>query len=216
MSAKANILIPRIKASMNMLTQIGLVLMTVTQLYAILNPVSVIPTYLSVMEGTRKEQRRRLLNKAILIVFILMMLFLMAGNLILSILKVSVDSVRFGGGILLLVISIDMLSGIPRTKTLEEKEAIFVVPIASPLLVGPGTITTLIVLSASIELYITAISVMIVTFLIYVTLRLSEKITKIIGRNGVRAMGRIMAIIIAATAAEMIHTALANWGIAKA
>ena len=74
----------------------------------------------------------------------------------------------------------------------------------------------LIVLSAVYPAHLGVISVAITALLIYLTLRGSEQITGIIGKNGVRAMGRLMAIIIAATAAEMIHTALYNWGIAKA
>ena len=201
---------------MDIATDLGAIAVIVAQLYAILNPMSVIPTYLSFMEGASKKERRHLLNKATLIVFILMMTFLLAGNLILSFLKVGVDSVRFGGAILLFIIAIDMLGGVSRTKTIEEKEAMVVVPIASPLLVGPGTITTLIVFSAVYPLYLSISGVAITMPLIYTTLWLSEQITTLIGRNGVRAMGRIMSIIIAATAAEMLHTALVNWGIAGA
>ncbi len=200
---------------MDVISDLGLVSVMIVQLYAILNPISVIPTYLSLMEGVEKPQRRRLLRRATLTVFFLMLIFLLGGSFILGFMKIGVDSVRFGGGILLFVISIDMLGGVSRTKTLEEREQMFVVPIASPLLVGPGTITTLIIFSAIYPIHLGVISVIITVLLIYLTLRLSEQITGIIGKNGVRAMGRIMAIIIAATAAEMIHTALYNWGIAR-
>jgi len=200
---------------MDVISDLGLVSVMIVQLYAILNPISVIPTYLSLMEGVEKPQRRRLLRRATFTVFFLMLIFLLGGSFILGFMKIGVDSVRFGGGILLFVISIDMLGGVSRTKTLEEREQMFVVPIASPLLVGPGTITTLIIFSAIYPIHLGVISVILTVLLIYLTLRLSEQITGIIGKNGVRAMGRIMAIIIAATAAEMIHTALYNWGIAR-
>ena len=201
---------------MDIASDLGIIAIMVVQLYAILNPVSVIPTYLALMEEVEKIQRRRLLRKAVITVFLLMLVFLLGGSFILGFMRIGVDSVRFGGGILLFVISIDMLGGVSRTKTIEEREQMFIVPIASPLLVGPGTITTLIVLSAVYPVHLGVISVAITALLIYLTLRGSEQITGIIGKNGVRAMGRLMAIIIAATAAEMIHTALYNWGIAKA
>ena len=201
---------------MDIASDLGIIAIMVVQLYAILNPVSVIPTYLSLMEEVDKIRRRRLLRKAVVTVFLLMLVFLLGGSFILGFMRIGVDSVRFGGGILLFVISIDMLGGVSRTKTIEEREQMFIVPIASPLLVGPGTITTLIVLSAVYPAHLGVISVAITALLIYSTLRGSEQITGIIGKNGVRAMGRLMAIIIAATAAEMIHTALYNWGIAKA
>ncbi|RLI21111.1 MarC family protein [Candidatus Bathyarchaeota archaeon] len=201
---------------MSLVSDLGLISVMIVQLYAILNPVSVIPTYLSLMEDIEKIQRRRLLRRAMVTVFFLMLIFLLGGSFILGFMNIGVDSIRFGGGILLFVISIDMLGGVSRTKTLEEREQMFVVPVASPLLVGPGTITTLIIFSAIYPIHLGVISVTVTTLLIYLTLRLSEQITGLIGKNGVRAMGRIMAIIIAATAAEMIHTALYNWGIAKA
>jgi len=201
---------------MDIASDLGIIAIMVVQLYAILNPVSVIPTYLSLMEEVDKIRRRCLLRKAVVTVFLLMLVFLLGGGFILGFMRIGVDSVRFGGGILLFVISIDMLGGVSRTKTIEEREQMFIVPIASPLLVGPGTITTLIVFSAVYPAHLGVISVAITALLIYLTLRGSEQITGIIGKNGVRAMGRLMAIIIAATAAEMIHTALYNWGIAEA
>jgi len=201
---------------MDIASDLGIIAIMVVQLYAILNPVSVIPTYLSLMEEVDKIRRRRLLRKAVITVFLLMLVFLLGGSFILGFMRIGVDSVSFGGGILLFVISIDMLGGVSRTRTIEEREQMFIVPIASPLLVGPGTITTLIVFSAVYPAHLGVISVAITALLIYLTLRGPEQITGIIGKNGVRAMGRLMAIIIAATAAEMIHTALYNWGIAKA
>ncbi|MCL6579916.1 MAG: MarC family protein, partial [Candidatus Bathyarchaeota archaeon] len=173
------------------------------------------PTFLSLMENVKEKRRKKLLEKALITIFILMIIFALSGNLLLGLLRIGVDSVRFGGGILLLIISIDMLSGLSRTKTVEQEDMI-VVPIASPLLVGPGTITTLLILAATYPIYLILSAIIIATLLVYITLRLSEKLTAVVGRNGVRAMGRIMSIIIAATAAEMIHSALLNWGIAKA
>jgi len=200
---------------MDVVAELGLISVMVVQLYAILNPISVIPTYLSLVEELERKQKKKLLEKAIVTIFFLMLVFLLGGNFILSFMHIGVDSIRFGGGILLFVISVDMLGGLPRTKTLEEREQMFVVPIATPLLVGPGTITTLIIFSAIYPAHLGVVSTAITTLLIYLTLKLSEKITELIGRNGVRALGRIMAIIIAATAAEMMHIALYNWGIAK-
>ena len=92
----------------------------------------------------------------------------------------------------------------------------FVAPVASPLLVGPGTITTLIIFLAIYPIHLGVISVIVTVLPIYSTLRSSEQITGVVRKNGVRAMGRIMAIIIAATGTEMIYIALYNWGIAKA
>jgi multiple antibiotic resistance protein len=86
-----------------------------------------------------------------------------------------------------------------------------IVPIATPLLVGPGTMTTIIVLSASVSILLLLISIVIVTFLTYLLLRYSELLVRVLGSNGIRALGRFMTIIIAAFAAQLIFAGVSQW-----
>jgi multiple antibiotic resistance protein len=100
--------------------------------------------------------------------------FCFLGDPLLKLLNVSIASLRFGGGILLMVLAVDMLSGMSRTKSVESMDEALIVPIATPLLVGPGTITTLIVLSVSEGFATTMLGVVIATVLVFLTLSSGE------------------------------------------
>ncbi len=107
-----------------------------------------------------------------------------------------------------------MLGGISRSKSIDLKQ-VAVVPLATPLLVGPGTMTTLIVLSHSYTIMNVLLGGLIATVGVYLTLRFSPVLVSAIGNNGVQAASRIMAVILAAIASQMIQSALLEWGIAS-
>jgi len=191
------------------------VLATAIQLFAIMNPVSAVPIFLSFTSQLENHERQKIVNTATTIVIALLFIFSLFGLLILEALKVSVASFKLGGGILLLVLAIDMLGGLSRSKSVELDE-VAVVPLATPLLVGPGTMTTLIVLSGTQAIINVLIGAVIAAAGVYLTLRFSPLLVSLLGKNGVQAVSRIMAVIIAAIAAQMIYSALNEWGIAKA
>ena len=150
-----------------------------------------------------------------MIALTLLLLFAIFGQLVLSALEISVTNFRLGGGVLLLILAVDMLGGMPRSKSIDIKQAA-VVPLATPLLVGPGTMTTLIVLSNSSAIINVILGGLIAIIGVYLTLRFAPILVSALGNNGIQATSRIMAVIIAAIASQMIHSALLDWGIAKA
>lgn len=181
------------------------------QIFAVLNPVGVIPTFLSLTEGMPPLRRHKIVRRSILTVLLLAITLAIGGSLILEFFKVSVFSLQIGGGVLLMVIAIDMLSGLPRTKAVESGEEIAIVPIATPLLVGPGTMTTVIVLSKTVSMLSLLTSIIIVAVLTYLLLRYSELLIKVLGINGIRAISRFMTIIIAAFAAQLLYGGFTGW-----
>ena len=112
-----------------------------------------------------------------------------------------------------MVIAVSMLQG-TQSKMLDARQAALV-PLATPLIVGPGTMATLIVLANTDNLINVLVAGMIAAFGVFLILNYSDKIANLIGNNGVHAVSRLMAIILAAIAADMIHGALLAWGIAK-
>ena len=112
-----------------------------------------------------------------------------------------------------MIISVDMMKG-TQSKTLDATQAALV-PIATPLIVGPGTMATLIVLANSDNLINVLVAGMIAAFGVFLILQYSDRIANLIGSNGVQAVSRLMAIILAAIAASMIHSALLAWRIAR-
>ena len=184
------------------------------QLFAIINPFSALPTFLAFTDRLGKNNRRKVVNTTTLMVLALVFSFALFGQLILNALQVTVESFELGGGVLLMIIAIDMLGGTVRSKTVDMKQAA-IVPLATPLLVGPGTMTTLIVLAGTQYVINVLIGGFVAVASIFLVLRYSDRISSLIGKNGVLAGSRLMAIILAAIAANMIHGALFVWGIAK-
>jgi len=190
------------------------VLATTIQLFAIMNPISAVPIFLSFTSQLENHERQKIVNTTTTIVIALLFIFSLFGLLILEALNVSVASFKLGGGLLLMVLAIDMLGGLSRSKSVELDE-VAVVPLATPLLVGPGTMTTLIVLSGTQAIINVLIGALIAAAGVYLTLRFSPLLVSLLGKNGVQAVSRLMAVIIAAIAAQMIYSALVTWGIAK-
>ena len=187
---------------------------TSVQLFAIINPFSALPTFLAFTDSLDKKNRMKVVNTTTLVVLALVFAFALFGQLILNALQVTVQSFELGGGILLMIIAVDMLGGAVRTKSVDMKQAA-IVPLATPLLVGPGTMTTLIVLAGTEHVINILIGGFVAVAVIFLVLKYSNRISTIIGKNGVVATSRLMAIILAAIAANMIHGALLAWGIAK-
>jgi len=113
-----------------------------------------------------------------------------------------------------MTIAVEMLGGTPRSKSVDMTQ-VAIVPLATPLLVGPGTMTTLIVLAGTQHVINILIGGFLAVAIVFLMLRYSNRILQLIGKNGVIASGRLIAIILAAIAANMIHGALLAWGIAK-
>jgi len=184
------------------------------QVFAVVNPLSVMPAFLLYTEGLAEGNRRKVVNTTVLVVIALVFSFAFFGQLILNALQITVESFMLGGGVLLMVISIDMLGGTVRTKSVDMHQ-VAIVPLATPLLVGPGTMTTIIVLANTQSLINVLFGGLIATLAVFLFLRYSNTIASLVGKNGMLAGSRLMAIILAAVAANMVHGALIAWGIAS-
>ena len=155
-----------------------------------------------------------MVNTIVTVVITLIFSFTLFGQLILSLLRITIESFKLAGGVLLMVLAIDMLGGTVRTKTIDT-EQIAIVPLANPLLVGSGTMTTLIFLTNTQSLINVLLGGLIAALLVYLVLRYSNNIAIIIGKNGILLGSRLMSVILAAVASNMIYEALRAWGIAK-
>ena len=191
------------------------VLLVAAQLFAILNPPSSIPAFLAITEREDTRARARLAKLTTWLVLALMLAFALTGNYLLAALDISLESLKLGGGLLLLALALDMVLG-SRQEGQDGREEAGIVPVVTPLLVGPGTITTLVILSAYYPAPVLLAAVGVTAAAAYICLRFSDLIMRLLGRMGVSAFSRLMAVLIAAMACEMIHSALLAWGIAKA
>ena len=185
-------------------------------LIAIVNPIGAIPVFIGLITETGAEQRTRIINVVAFTVAIILLLSLFFGELILQLFGISIHSFRVGGGILLLLIAISMLQAqvSPITQTREEaeeshdKESIAIVPLSIPLLAGPGAISTVIIdahKATGIGHYtIIAMEIVLMSFVLWLVLRLSPMISKRISATGINIFTRIMGLILAAIAIEFM------------
>jgi len=187
------------------------VLIITGQIFAILNPISVLPTFLSLTDDMRSAERHKIVLNSCVAVFFIGIILAIAGSYILNFFHVSISGLQIGGGILLMAIAVEMLGGLPRTKSLESQSEVAIVPLATPFLEGPGTMTTIKVISASYPVLPIVISILIVTVVTYLLLRYCDLLMAVIGKNGTRALGRFMTIIIAAFAAQLIYSGFSAW-----
>lgn len=196
------------------------------QIFAVLNPISIIPVFLAYTHKQTGLERQKIVAGAIGIVAVLSVLVVFTGQLILDGVGITVDSFRLAGGILLLITAIDMFGGMARGKRIEDDESgedskikeslleMAAVPLATPLLLGPGSITLMITFSYQMSSLDLLIGVFLALGISGVILALGNGLKRIIGDSGIKLLSRLMSLIVASVAIEFIHTTLVAWGIA--
>lgn len=173
------------------------------QLYAIMDPIAALPQLMNVIEALNPSDARTLINRVTLAVALLLTVFTIGGNYILMLFGISITSLRVAGGVILMAVALDTLITGHKPSKIELGEYA-VVPLATPLIVGPGTMTLLIV-STGVYGVITTLTAAYIAFIfVYLTLRLAPHIVKLTGPTFVNGLGRFMSLIIASFAVEML------------
>jgi len=179
----------------------------------IIDPVGLVPVFLS-LAGTRPlSEQRRIARKAVLVAACLVASFAVAGAWLLSHLSISMDAFRVAGGILLFLIAVDMvLAQHERETEAEERESrsrqdISVFPLAIPMISGPGTLATTMILAAEargIGLAVVLVMGALVLGLAYAALRLAAPIGRALGQTGVNVVTRVLGVLLAALAVQYV------------
>jgi multiple antibiotic resistance protein len=179
-------------------------------LFIIVDVLGNIPIFLSISSRMTKSQRQKMLTRAVFASFWLLITFTLLGDFFFELFGVSLDSFRIAGGILLLVISLKILL----VGTWEEKqidpESSGVVPIAFPLLAGPGAITQVIIFTKQYGFLITFISILLVSIINYFVLKRIDSIYKFMGRSGSVVISRLMSVMIAGISVDFIVKGISN------
>ncbi|QKR00969.1 MarC family protein [Metallosphaera tengchongensis] len=191
------------------------ILVIAIKVFAVMDPFSIIPYILSIFEeatqGGENMKWTYLVNKVEVAVVILVLIFSVIGRFILLFLGIQPYSLEIGGGILLVYLGIDTLGGFQQLKFLSKRlEEAVVTPIATPLIVGPGTMTALVSLSVQNSVLELAVGSMIAALLTYLVLLTGPLLIKVLGRTGTVAAGRFTAIIIAAFGVQLIITGISQ------
>jgi multiple antibiotic resistance protein len=186
--------------------------LTFVPLFIVIDPLGNLPFIISFSEGRPRHERNKMIHIAILTATIVGLVFLFLGRFILNVMGISVGAFAIAGGIILLVLSIKyMTTG--KFMDIIKEDASAVVPIGTPLIVGPATITTLLLLVARFPLYMVLISFMVNLFISWVIFLLNNPIIRITGKGGLKALSRVFSLLLAAIAVSMIMNGLKLSGI---
>jgi multiple antibiotic resistance protein len=181
-------------------------------LFIIVDPLGNIPIFMGLTDKMEETSKKKVYNTATIVGTILLLVFAFTGTEILTVFGLSIFSFEVAGGILLLIIAIRILILGSMHENVDSPESLGAVPIAIPLLVGPGAITTTIF---SIQLYENAVpailAVLIVMAITWVILRYISRIYKLLGKTGSLVIARVMALLIAAIAIQYILTGLTHF-----
>ncbi|MEP6738728.1 MAG: MarC family protein [Caldimonas sp.] len=191
-------------------------------LLAIVNPIGVLPFYIHFTQGFSREQRRRTIHVAAISAFVVIAVSALAGLRIIEFFGISLASFQVGGGMLLLMSSLQMLNAQPaesRTGDLSEGsdkvdagDSIAIVPLTIPLLTGPATISTMVIYAEkSQHWWQIAVLVgygVVIGVSVWVSFSLAGRIARVLGKTGINVMTRLMGLLLAALAVEVMSDGL--------
>ncbi|TDM05973.1 MAG: hypothetical protein C4K60_14970 [Ideonella sp. MAG2] len=191
-------------------------------LLAIVNPIGVVPFFIHFTQHLSREERQRTIRISAFAAFLVIAISSLAGLKIIEFFGITIASFQVGGGMLLLISALNMLNAQPaesRARDVDEGQAkadagssIAVVPLTIPLLTGPATISTMVIYAektrnvwehAALVGYGVVIGVA-----TYVAFSASGRIAKVLGQTGINVMTRLMGLILAAMAVELLQDGL--------
>lgn len=163
------------------------------------------PIVLVLTKGMDAPQRRRVIDRGTFVATIVLLGFAFGGQAILGYLHISMASLKIAGGLLLLLVALDMLQGKLDTPIVEQERDVAITPLALPLLAGPGTLTTVMILmsespQARSSVVVGIITAMLVTWLI---VRQASRIDRWIGAEGALIATKLLGFLLAALAVEI-------------
>ncbi|MBL7055813.1 MarC family protein [Candidatus Woesearchaeota archaeon] len=184
-------------------------------LFTIINPFSTASVFLSITKGDKEHKRDQMAKKACMTAATVLIVFALIGTFILQFFSITVEAFRIAGGIIVSIVGIRMVYA-KRTilhtekerKESLEKEDVSVIPLAIPMLSGPGAMTTVIVLMSESPNYINKgivlVAILIVCLLSYIVLSKASIIDKYLGETRRRVIDRIMGLIVLVVGVQFV------------
>jgi len=193
-------------------------LLCFTSFFTLLNPLGVMPLFMTMTKDFEVVSRRKTALKATIVSFFTIMSFAMTGQLLFRFFGISVDSLRIVGGVIFFIMGQDMLQArLGNTKITEsemEKHItdISITPLAIPMICGPGAITNAIVLmqdAVNMEMkVILIVSILVICIITYLVLIAASPIMKVLGETGNKIMLRLMGLIVMVIGVEFFFAGL--------
>ena len=191
-------------------------------LLAIVNPIGAIPFFIHFTQGFTRAQRQRTIRVSAFSAFVVIAVSALAGLKIIEFFGITLASFQVGGGMLLLISALQMLSAQPAASTREELSeadtrldagaSIAVVPLTIPLLTGPATISSMVIYAEKTrhwwQLAVLVGYGVVIGVAVWIAFSLSGRIARVLGKTGINVMTRLMGLILAALGVEIMSDGL--------
>jgi multiple antibiotic resistance protein len=181
-------------------------------LFVIMDPPGAIPMFLSLTRHMPAKLRQRAATQACLVAFVVIVAFAVFGRQILSYLHISLPALQCAGGLLLLLVALQLLTGTEGEAGGKENVNVALVPLGTPLLAGPGAIVATMLFSGRVQavpdLVAVALGVVVVHLVLWATLSFSPVILRLIRESGITLVSRIAGLLLSAIAVQLIADAV--------
>jgi multiple antibiotic resistance protein len=192
--------------------------------FIVVDPLGIVPVFISLTAGYLPRRRRTTILKAAIVAFVVLCIFIFTGSAILRFLGIQPGSFFIAGGILMFIVSMDLLLGRPgRTKTSgdeggEGRDDVAIFPLAIPMLAGPGAITTVLLYvsedaAPGFILPVLVGSVALALGLAGLAMFLSSFFLRVLGKTGVSVIERIMGIVLTGLSVQFVYDGLLKLGV---
>jgi multiple antibiotic resistance protein len=199
--------------------------LALSSVFFLVDPFAAIPTFLAITADAEEKNRRRMALKASLTCFIVLTSFALAGKYIFRMFGITLPAFEIGGGLIMLLIGIDMLEA-KRSPTQEspaeaqqatDKEDAGIVPLGIPMLAGPGAISSVMVLVGKApgpwEILAILSSILITAAVCFGVLSGADRVRRLLGETGIRILVRIMGLLLVALAMQFFVNGLTDLGV---
>lgn len=177
-------------------------------LFVAMDVLGTLPLFIGLTEGITEKRRNRLVIEATLTALAISLIFLGSGKLLFSFLGITENDFRIAGGLVLLVLSINDLLFSSDTARKNPETTIGVVPIGIPLIMGPAALTTILIIVDSYGYIWTITSISLNLLIVWVVFRNADRVLKVLGKAGSRAIAKVASLFLAAIAVMMIRVGI--------
>ncbi len=181
-------------------------------LFVIMDPIGTIPLFLSLTRGRSPRSARRAAWQAVTVSFGVIVAFALVGQRILDYLGISLPALQAAGGLLLLLVALELLTGKEESPTASSDVNVALVPLGTPLLAGPGAIVATMVLSRKVDsvpdFVAVALGVVLVHLSLWLAMRFSLPILRLLREGGVVLVSRISGLLLSAIAVQLVADAV--------
>lgn len=182
-------------------------LLTFIPLFVAIDAPAIVPIYISLVERLPESDKKKIARQSVITAFFVAISFLFLGNIFFSILGIGLEDFMIAGGILLLILSISEILRL-KDREITTSETLGVVPIGTPLLAGPATLTTLIILAGTYGYPIVIFSLFLNLLIAWIMIERAQTVVKIFGIHGIKAFAKVMALMLSAIAISLIKRGL--------